>query len=272
MPLTAPLAGPTPVLPPATAPHVIDLGDLRQRLIGHPIYRLVDSPGRVRRFMEHHVFAVWDFQSLLKALQLRLTCCSVPWVPTPDREARRMINEIVLDEESDALDDGTHASHFEMYMAAMRDTGADTGPMERLLERIRAGEPLSSALGTAGVPPAAAEFVRRSFAIIDGGDPLDLVAAFTYGREDVIPEMFRPLIANLAHDDPTRWGRLRHYLERHVEADGETHGPMCRRIVARFCGDDGEKWARASATARAALQARLALWDSIVAEFGPAAG
>ena len=261
-----------PLSAPRDAAHTIDLGDLRQRLIAHPIYKLVNSPERVRRFMEHHVFAVWDFQSLLKALQLRLTCCSVPWIPTPDREARRMINEIVLDEESDSLGDGTHASHFEMYLDAMRDTGADTGPMERLVERIRGGESLTSALGTAGVPPAAAEFVRRSFAIIDAGDPLDLVAAFTYGREDVIPEMFRPLIANLANDDPARWGRLRQYLERHVEADGEHHGPMCRRIVASLCGDAPAKWARASVTARTALETRIALWDSIVAKFGPGGG
>ena len=258
--------------PPAVTPHphTIDLGDLRQRLVQHPIYRLVNSPDRVRRFMEHHVWAVWDFQSFLKALQVRLTCCTIPWIPTPDREARRMINEIVLDEESDDLGDGAYASHFEMYLSAMHDTGADTSPVERLVALIRAGTPLAEALADAGVPPAAATFVRRSFAIIDAGKSHEIVAAFTYGREDVIPEMFRPLVANLAHDDPAAWGKLRHYLERHIEADDEKHGPMCRRIVASLCGDDAGKWAEASATARASLQARIDLWDSIVAEFAGA--
>ena len=255
---------------PATPPHSplsVDLGDLRQRLLGHPIYRLVDSPDRLRRFMEHHVFAVWDFQSLLKALQAKLTCCTIPWVPTPDREARRLVNEIVLDEESDTLPDGTHASHFEMYLDAMRRTGADTGPMERLVERVRAGEPLDSALVTAGVPTAAAGFVRRSFAVIDSGSTLGIVSAFTFGREDVIPEMFRPLVANLAHEDPAAWDRLRHYLERHIEADDEKHGPACRRIVASLCGNDPARWAEASAVARDSLRARIDLWDRIVAEF-----
>jgi hypothetical protein len=256
-------------MPATSAPPrpAIDLGDLRARLLAHPIYALVDRPGRLRRFMEHHVFAVWDFQSLLKALQRQLTCCTIPWIPTPDREARRLINEIVLDEESDALPDGTHASHFEIYLDAMRHTGADTGPMERLIAGLRAGGSLAEVLAAARPPAAAAEFVRRSFTVIESGVAHRVVAAFTFGREDVIPEMFRPLVGGLAARDPQAWGPFRFYLERHIEADDEKHGPACRRIVAALCGDDPVKWAEASATARESLAARIALWDAIVAEF-----
>jgi hypothetical protein len=256
-------------MPATSAPPrpAIDLGDLRTRLLAHPIYGLVDRPERLRRFMEHHVFAVWDFQSLLKALQRELTCCDIPWIPTPDREARRLVNEIVLDEESDALPDGTHASHFEMYLDAMRHTGADTGPIERLIDALRAGRPLDAALAAAGPPAAAAAFVGRSFAVIESGVAHRLVAAFTFGREDVIPEMFRPLVGTLAARDPKAWGPFRFYLERHIAADDEKHGPACRRIVATLCGEDPRKWAEASATARESLAARIALWDAIVAEF-----
>jgi len=244
----------------------IDLGDLRHRLLAHPIYALVDSPDRLRRFMESHVFAVWDFQSLLVALQQKLTCTTIPWVPTPDREARRLVNEIVLDEESDELPDGTHASHFELYLDAMRQAGADTGPIDRLLALLAAGTPLDRALDEARVPAAAAAFVRSSFAIIASGSAHRIVAAFTYGREDVIPEMFRPLVVALAAQDPHSWDRLRFYLERHIEADDEKHGPACRRIVASLCGSDDRKWTEASATARDSLRARLDLWDAIAAE------
>ncbi|NBW87147.1 MAG: DUF3050 domain-containing protein, partial [Planctomycetia bacterium] len=163
----------------------------RHRLLAHPIYALVDSPDRLRRFMESHVFAVWDFQSLLKALQRQLTCTTLPWLPTPDAEARRLINEIVLDEESDELPDGGCASHFELYLDGMRDAGADTGPVDRLLESLVAGQSLHSALAGCGGPSAALDFVRRSFAVIEAGRPHCLAAAFTYGREDVIPDMFR---------------------------------------------------------------------------------
>ena len=257
--------------------HAIDLGDTRARLVAHPVYRLVDSPDRLRRFMESHVFAVWDFQSLLKAMQQRLTCTSVPWVPTADTEARRLVNEIVLDEESDELPaseaarlglrgpDGplTSASHFELYLASMRQAGADTGPIDRLVALLRDGGSIDTALAGCGGPPAAVRFVRHTFAVIASGDPRRIVAAFTFGREDVIPDMFRHLVDALAAERPETWGRFRFYLERHIAHDDEKHAPICRRIIARLCGNDPRKWAEASETARACIEARIALWDAL---------
>ena len=249
-----------PSLPPS-----IDLGDARDRLLAHRLYASVDSPEKLRRFMQFHVYAVWDFQSLLKAVQQRLTCTSVPWLPTPDPEARRLINEIVLDEESDALPDGGYASHFEMYLDSMRAAGADTEPVERLLKLLVGGAPLSQALAAAGVPTAAADFVRRSFEVIATESTPAIVAAFTYGREDVIPGMFRQFVARLADHDTLTWGPFRYYLERHIAHDDEHHGPMCHRIMARLCGSDPETWAEASRSAQTALESRLALWDAIAA-------
>jgi hypothetical protein len=289
-------------LPPAlsAAPrHSIDLGDCRERLVRHRIYGLVNSAARLRRFMESHVFAVWDFQSLLKAMQQRLTCTSIPWVPTPDAEARRLVNEIVLDEESDALPEGGSASHFELYLHGMRNAGADTGPIDRMIETLRAGvsqvgkpaatvrqgtaermgqdvdgspqggKPVATVVGDAmreaGAPEAAQAFVRHSFAVIESGSTHGIVAAFTYGREDVIPDMFRGLVSSLASRDPA-WERFHWYLDRHIEADDEKHAPVCRRIMARLCGDNPARWAEASQVARACVEARIALWDAIAAE------
>jgi hypothetical protein len=244
-------------------PSTIDLGDARDRLVDHRLYALVNSPERLRRFMEMHVYAVWDFQSLLKAMQQRLTCTSIPWLPTPDREARRLVNEIVLDEESDELPEGGSASHFELYLESMQAAGADTKPIERLLDLLRAGTPFPQALAGAGVPTAAADFVKRSFAVIESGSTHRIVAAFTYGREDVIPDMFRHLVVSLAEQDEATWGRFRYYLERHIAHDDEKHAPVCRRIVASLCGEDATKWAEASQTARECIEARIAFWDAI---------
>ena len=283
----------TTTLPPPAAPRrTIDLADARERLVRHRIYGLVNSAARLRRFMESHVFAVWDFQSLLKAMQQRLTCTSIPWVPTPDPEARRLVNEIVLDEESDELPEGGAASHFELYLEGMRAAGADTGPIDRMIEALRTakapqveqpaatgggagpqvgqpaatvGEVVAEAMQTAGAPQAARAFVRQSFAVIEQGSTHGIVAAFTYGREDVIPDMFRSLVSSLASRDPA-WARFHWYLERHIEADDEKHAPVCRRIMARLCGDDPAKWAEASAIARQCIEARIALWDAIAAD------
>ena len=148
----------------------------------------------------------------------------------------------------------------------MRQSGADTAPVEKLLALLTSGIPLARALEECGAPRAAADFVRQSFAIIASGDSCAIVAAFAYGREDVIPEMFRPLVGTLAARDPATWARLRFYLERHIEADDEKHAPTCRRIVARLCGDDAAKWAEASQVARGCIEARIALWDAIAAD------
>ena len=253
---------PHPLSPP-TSECAIELGAARERLVHHPIYSLIDRPDRLRLFMEHHVFAVWDFQSLLKAMQQKLTCTSIPWLPTPDPEARRLVNEIVLDEESDELPDGGHASHFELYLQSMRRAGADTGPIERLLGLLAHGAPLSQALAACGGPTVACDFVRRSFEVIESGSTHRIVAAFTYGREDVIPDMFRHLVGSLATEQPAAWGPFRFYLERHIAHDDEKHAPVCRRIVARLCGDDPARWAEASATARECLESRITFWNGI---------
>jgi hypothetical protein len=244
---------------------VADLADLRHRLVTHPLYALIDSPDRLRRFMEMHVWAVWDFQSLLKALQQKLTCTSIPWLPTADPEARRLVNQIVLDEESDELPDGGSASHFELYLDAMERAGANTRPMRRFIDLLRGGTPLGDGLLHAGAPAGSVAFVRTSFAVIESGSAHRLAAAFTFGREDVIPDMFRRMVVHLAAADPAAWGPFRFYLDRHIEHDDEAHAPICRRIVARLCGSEGSRWQEATETARTCLGARIALWDAIAA-------
>ena len=240
-----------------------DIAPIRARLIAHPLYARISSPDQLRRFMEMHVWAVWDFQSLLKAMQQQLTCTTVPWLPSPDPEARRLANEIVLDEESDMLPDGSSASHFELYLDSMERAGADTRAIHRTVSLLRDGAPLDQALAASGGPPGSIEFVEKSFAVIQSSSPHRIVAAFTFGREDVIPDMFRHLVSRLAESDPTAWGRFRFYLERHIEHDDEKHAPLCRRIVARMCGNDAAKWREATETARDCLEARIALWDAI---------
>ena len=238
---------------------------VREQLVTHPLYARIVTPDQLRRFMEMHVWAVWDFQSLLKAMQQKLTCTTVPWLPSADPEARRLANEIVLDEESDLLPDGSSASHFELYLDSMERAGADTRAIHRVVSLLRDGAPLEQALAVSGGPPASIDFVQKSFAVIESDSPHRIVAAFTYGREDVIPDMFRHLVSRLAESDPAAWGRFRFYLERHIEHDDEKHAPLCRRIVARMCGNDTTKWQDAADTARGCLEARIALWDAIAA-------
>ena len=116
------------------------VGDLFERLISHHIYQHVCDEQSLRLFMRAHVFAVWDFQSLIKALQRMLTCVEIPWLPSSDPVARRLINELVLDEESDQTPEGEYLSHFELYLEAMAQCGADATPAQNLICDLRAGK------------------------------------------------------------------------------------------------------------------------------------
>ncbi len=248
------------------------LRPLRTQLVTHDMYRRVETLEDVRLFMAHHVFAVWDFMSLLKALQRHLTCVTIPWMPQGDRRSRRLINEIVMAEESDEEGGGGYSSHFELYRAAMDQCGADTSRIDGFLDRIRRGEGVTAALDTAGVPQAAQAFVETTWKIIASGAMHAIAAAFTLGREELIPDMFRALVADLQTRLPAQLTLFHAYLERHIHVDEAHHTPMALHMLAGLCNDDPRKWREAEEAARVALNARVALWDGVVEQIATAKG
>ena len=237
---------------------------LRQRLIEHPIYQAIDSPAALRCFMEHHVFAVWDFMTLLKALQRHLTCVTVPWSPSPDRAARRLINEIVLAEESDEDGAGGYASHFESYLDAMRSAGADIEPITRFVAQISRGRSVAAALEVAEAPRPAQAFVTSTWEFVEADSLPAIAAAFTVGREDLIPDLFRGLVAQVTASDPVGYRTYLRYLDRHVRLDGDEHGPMALNLLKSVCGDNPTRWKEARFAASLALEARWNLWEGVL--------
>ncbi len=235
----------------------------RQGLLSHPVYSRIDGIDALRLFMEHHVFAVWDFMSLLKALQRRLCCVDVPWVPPTNPAACRLINEIVLAEESDEDGRGGYAGHFDLYLRAMRRFGARTDRIDRFIAEIRQGQEVIRALEFAGVPDSVRRFVGQTFETIERNDACAIASAFAFGREDLLPDLFRRLVEEL---DEVVGGGLedfRYYLDRHIALDGGEHGPMAERLVADLCGDDPARWQSAEDAAVRSLEARKLLWDGI---------
>ena len=242
----------------------------RGRLLAHPLYARMASLDDVRVFLGSHVFAVWDFMSLLKRLQQDLTCVAVPWVPVGTAEVRYLINEVVCGEESDVDPRGGRIAHFDLYLRAMDEAGADQRPIQAALAAVRSGGTTEAALREAGVPQGAAAFSGATFALAGGGPTHAVAAAFTFGREELIPDLFAELVAKLGREHPGTLDTFRYYLERHIEIDGGHHQGIALRMVELLCGDDDRKWSEAGDAAVAALEARIALWDSILAQLGPA--
>ncbi len=239
----------------------------RAALLAHPVYARLGSLPALRTLMEHHVWAVWDFMSLLKSIQAEVAPVSVPWRPPRDGESARLINEIVVGEECDEAPGGGYTSHFSLYLRAMERAGADRGPIDHFLAQLDAGATWEVALDAAEAPTAAKTFVTTTLRLT-GGSLSTRVAAFTVGREEIIPDMFRDVVARLssvptsatASDDV---GPLRHYLERHIEVDGDRHGPMSARLFERVCLVDDASRVEAFEAGAQVLGARLALWSSI---------
>jgi Protein of unknown function (DUF3050) len=239
-----------------------DVTPARERVVKHPLYANLDTHEAIVTFMEHHIFAVWDFMSLLKSLQRNLTCVTVPWIPTGPTGSRRLINDIVMVEESDELGDG-FISHFELYVNGMREAGADTTAIDELVSLLRAGRPVTDALAEAGVPQPSITFAGTTWNIIEKLPVHCQAAAFAFGREDLIPDMFTQVVA--INERSQKLNTFVDYLERHIEVDGEQHTPMAMQMVTDLCGDDNAKWQQAADTVNTALAARAQLWDDILA-------
>jgi Protein of unknown function (DUF3050) len=236
-----------------------DVEAARLRAVEHPLYRSMTSVERVCAFMSIHVFAVWDFMALLKTLQRQLTCVDVPWRPVGDPHVRRLINEIVLGEECDEVG-GQVLSHFEMYLAAMDQAGADKRPVQRFLEALDSTGDVPMALALADVAEPAAQFVHSTWDVVARAEPFEVAAVFAFGRENLIPAMFAHVLEG-EHCVPL----LRDYLIRHIEVDEGVHTPLAMRMVSHLCGDDADRWATARRSVLDAIGARSRMWDGIVA-------
>jgi hypothetical protein len=238
----------------------------RQGILNHRVYAAIDDIEDVRVFMQYHVYAVWDFMSLLKSLQTSLTCTEVPWYPKGSADTRYLINEIVVGEESDLDEDGKRMSHFELYLEAMEQCGADTGGIRVFIQKLQESSSIEEAFQAAGTPDAARNFVRFTFEIIQGRRDHQQSAIFTFGREDLIPGMFFSIVSDLNLKYPEKIAKFSYYLKRHIEVDGDQHSHLALSMTSNLCSQNDGFWDEAEQASITCLQKRIELWDGVYEE------
>jgi len=238
--------------------HILNrnLTKYREEIVNHALYKKLNSVEDIAVMMEYHVYAVWDFMSLLKALQSLLTCTTSPWKPIGDGKIRQLVNSIVLEEESDVDKENNPLSHYEMYIDAMKQCGANTSAIESFVANV-------SATNIPSVNDGVDAFLNTTFDVIDSNETHKIASAFTFGREDLIPDMFTAIVNE--YNTENNLDKFVYYLERHIELDGGEHGPLALELISNLCGDDDNKWKEVEETAIACLVARKKLWDSILA-------
>ena len=241
-----------------------NLQPLKDQLLQHSLYEKVKTIEDLHTFLECHVYAVWDFMSLLKALQQKLTCTTTPWFATKNPETRYLINEIVLAEETDLTLDGKRLSHFEMYLNAMESCGADTTEIYQFINDVQSLQNIFVAIKSSSLHPEVKAFLDFTFRVIEEGKPHQIAAAFTFGREDLIPSMFTEILKNFQSNFPeTDLSELIYYFERHIELDADEHGPMAMQMIDVLCENDPQKWNEVQQISILALEKRIGLWNAI---------
>lgn len=236
----------------------------RQLLLSHPVYKQIENLEGLKKFSEHHVYAVWDFMSLLKSLQKDLTCVDIPWIPVGTADTRFLINEIVLGEESDVDEHGNRISHFELYLNAMNQMGADTKPILTLIDALRQGKSINEIITSLDIHPKIKAFLTFTFEIALSTPAHVKAAVFTFGREDLIPDMFMSILKDVHREHPEKASTFHYYIERHIEVDGDHHSHLALAMVEQLCGNDEKKWNEVEEYAVKSLQYRAGLWDSIL--------
>jgi Protein of unknown function (DUF3050) len=236
----------------------------KEQLESHPIYEAVSTIDDLQCFMEHHIYSVWDFMSLIKYLQSTVAPTTYPWTPRGEGSVRRFINELVLEEESDETNEaGEYSSHFELYHKAMGEIGADISASSDFIKVVQE-QGINEALALPGVPEASRTFTSTTFQFIQNNRPHEVAAALALGREHIIPCMFRSILDKIGVSE-NEAPIFHFYLNRHIHLDEDFHAPLSLRLLNGLCAGDETRIEESIEAAQQAVVARIEFWDAVLA-------
>ena len=239
-----------------------NLEPFKNQLRNHSLYQNIKTVDDLKIFSSAHVYAVWDFMSLLKFLQINLTSLTIPWFPSNNTSTAKLINEIVAGEETDEDQEGNPISHFEMYINSIEEFGFKTDNVFKNINTLKKLESIENDIDKLDIKEYIKEFLKFTFSVLKRGKIHEVASVFTFGREDLIPDMFIPLIEGI-NSENNDLNKLIYYFKRHIEVDGDMHGPMSMEMLSYLCNNDPIKISESASIAEKALLARISLWNGI---------
>ena len=225
------------------------------------VSNVLNNTSSIKIFMEHHVYAVWDFMSVLKSLQNQICPSQYPWKPNKYSKngISRLINEIVLAEESDEIANNKFMSHFDLYIQAMDEIGADTSKINKL---INSGLKADTNFSSIDIPKCSKDFISTTYKMLLMNRLHITAALFTYGRETTLPKMFTNILRVVKNVKNTE--NLSIYLNRHIDVDSSRHGPLSMKLYEISINDDSKKQHEALDAAIISIDSRRKLWTGIL--------
>ena len=241
--------------------------ELKELLVSHRLFANELNIEQVRVFMESHIFSVWGFMSLLKALQIGITSNHIPWLPNENTQngLTNFINEIVLCEESDDIDGIGYTSHFEIYLLAMKNINANSEIIRKLINKLQKEKYNREFINELSIHNEVKDFIKFDLEISQSIILPKIVGSFTLGREKVIPNMFSYIVPCIKEDASTK--HLLTYLKRHISVDGDRHGPLSLKLLDVICKNEND-YCIAYSSGIKSLELRLKVWDKISSEIG----
>ena len=148
----------------------------------------------------------------------------------------------------------------------MHQMGANTKPIYALIKAIYAGKSIEQAIDQSNIPENIQIFLKYTFDIAQHAPAHVKAAVFTFGREDLIPDMFIKFLEEMESDHSDKVSTFKYYIERHIEVDGDHHSQLACQMTENLCGDSSQKWMEAEEEVIRSLQARVQLWDGALRE------
>ncbi len=232
----------------------------RKRIINHPLFKIKMTKEQIALFMTYHVYAVWSFMSIVKALQMNICPVNLPWTPNENTSngLARLINEIIFSEESDEISKGLYLSHFEMYRKAMKVIGVSTSKIDCIINTIKKNGYSKSLLSNIEIPQSCKDFMTNDIKVAKSNNLAEIIGVFCIGKETIIPSMFKQIVKSIPKSNKL----LINYFHRHIDIDDTRHGPLAKKML-RVITKTKINEKKAYECGLKSLELRYKLWDEL---------